>query len=54
MPRGSDGGASRYIAGFYRKLDATLEKIGFTQGVRDLCRPAYADASKDGPLICCC
>ena len=33
---------------FYRKLDATLDKIGFTQGVRDLCRAAYADASKGG------
>jgi transposase len=33
---------------FYRKLDATLEKIGFTQGVRELCRPAYADACRGG------
>lgn len=33
---------------FYRKLDATLEKIGFTQGVRDLCRPAYAEAARGG------
>lgn len=33
---------------FYRKLDATLEKIGFTRGVRELCRPAYADASRGG------
>lgn len=33
---------------FYRKLDSTWEKIGFTQGVRELCRPAYADAAKGG------
>lgn len=25
---------------FYRKLDATLESIGFTAGVREICRPA--------------
>jgi transposase len=33
---------------FYRKLDETLDSIGFTAGVRDICRPAYADASKGG------
>ena len=33
---------------FYRKLDSTLEKIGFIQGVRELCLPAYADAAKGG------
>ena len=33
---------------FYRKLDATLESIGFTVGVREICRPAYADAAKGG------
>ncbi len=33
---------------FYRKLDATLESIGFTTGVRAICQPAYADASKGG------
>jgi len=33
---------------FYRKLDETLEAIGFTAGVRELCLPAYADASRGG------
>ena len=33
---------------FYRKLDETLEKIGFAEGVREICRPAYADASAGG------
>ena len=33
---------------FYRKLDETLDAIGFTSGVRELCRPVYADASKGG------
>lgn len=33
---------------FYRKLDATLESIGFTSGVRAICLPAYADAAKGG------
>lgn len=33
---------------FYRKLDETLEKIGFPAGVREICRPAYADASVGG------
>lgn len=33
---------------FYRKLDETLDEIGFTAGVREICRPAYADASKGG------
>ena len=33
---------------FYRKLDHTLDQIGFTEGVREICRPAYADASRGG------
>ena len=33
---------------FYRKLDDTLDKIGFADGVRDICRPAYADAAAGG------
>ncbi len=33
---------------FYRKLDETLDSIGFSAGVREICRPAYADASKGG------
>lgn len=33
---------------FYRKLDETLEKIGFAEGVREICRPADADASAGG------
>ena len=33
---------------FYRKLDDTLAAIGFTEGVRDLCQPAYADAARGG------
>lgn len=33
---------------FYRKLDETLEAIGFTSGVREICLPAYADASRGG------
>ena len=33
---------------FYRKLDETLDGIGFTSGVREICRPVYADASKGG------
>lgn len=41
---------------FYRKLDETLDQIGFTTGVREICRPAYADASKGGrpviPIAC--
>ncbi len=36
---------------FYRKLDATLESIGFTAGVREICRPAYADAAKGGYIV---
>lgn len=31
---------------FYRKLDETLGRIGFTEGVRGICKPAYADASR--------
>ena len=33
---------------FYRKLDETLEAIGFPEQVRELCRPAYKDASVGG------
>lgn len=33
---------------FYRKLDQTLEAIGFTAGVREICRPAYAEAARGG------
>jgi transposase len=33
---------------FYRKLDETLGAIGFTAGVREICRPAYADAARGG------
>lgn len=34
---------------FYRKLDETLDSIGFTEGVREICLPAYADASPPRP-----
>ena len=33
---------------FYRKLDVTLGQIGFTEGVREICKPAYADSSRGG------
>ena len=33
---------------FYRKLDETLDSVGFAAGVREICRPAYADAAKGG------
>lgn len=33
---------------FYRKLDETLDAIGFTAGVRGICLPAYADAARGG------
>jgi transposase len=33
---------------FYRKLDETLGQIGFTEGVREICKPAYADAARGG------
>lgn len=33
---------------FYRKLDETLDAIGFTAGVREICLPAYADAARGG------
>lgn len=35
---------------FYRKLDETLEAIGFTAGVREVCRPAYAGAGRGGRI----
>ena len=33
---------------FYRKLDETLDSIGFAAGVREICLPAYADSSRGG------
>jgi transposase len=33
---------------FYRRVNATLEKIGFAQQVWAICEPAYADASRGG------
>lgn len=33
---------------FYRKLDETLGQIGFTEGVREICKPAYAEAARGG------
>lgn len=33
---------------FYRKLDETLDSIGFAAGVRKICLPAYADSSRGG------
>lgn len=33
---------------FYRKLARTLDDIGFAEGVREICRPAYADEAKGG------
>lgn len=33
---------------FYRKLDATLDSIGFAAGVREICLPAYAEAIRGG------
>lgn len=33
---------------FYVKLEGTLEGIGFAEGVREICRPAYAEESKGG------
>jgi transposase len=33
---------------FYVKLEDALGEIGFAQGVREICRPAYADALKGG------
>lgn len=34
--------------GFYRRVNQTLEKIGFADQVRSICSPAYADASRGG------
>ncbi|MDQ8192349.1 hypothetical protein [Roseibacillus persicicus] len=34
---------------FYRKLNQTLNKLGFAEDVRGICRPAYADEAKGGP-----
>lgn len=33
---------------FYRKLEQTLGKLGFAEGVREICRPAYAQEEKGG------
>jgi transposase len=33
---------------FYRKLDETLASIGFAEGVREICQPAYAEAARGG------
>ena len=33
---------------FYRKLEETLHSLGFAQGVRDICRSAYASEEKGG------
>ena len=33
---------------FYVKLEETLQDIGFAEGVREICRPSYAAASKGG------
>src|ERR1022692_1225944 len=33
---------------FYRKVNRTLEKMGFGTQVWEICAPAYADASKGG------
>lgn len=33
---------------FYRKLDETLACLGFAEGVREICRPAYAEAACGG------
>lgn len=33
---------------FYRKLEQTLGKLGFAEGVREICRPAYAHQEKGG------
>jgi len=35
---------------FYRKLEETLDSIGFAAGVREICLPAYADSSRGGHL----
>ena len=34
--------------GFYRRVNATLEKIGFAPKVWTICEPAYADPSRGG------
>lgn len=34
--------------GFYRRVNQTLEKIGFAEQVWTICTPAYADAAKGG------
>ena len=33
---------------FYRRVNHTLEKIGFAEQVWTICEPAYADAAKGG------
>lgn len=34
--------------GFYRRVNRTLDKMGFAADVWQVCKPAYADASKGG------
>ena len=33
---------------FYRRVDATLEKMGFARQVWAICEPSYADPSRGG------
>ena len=40
--------AAPRAAGFYRKLDATLQKLGFAAKVWELCQPVYAEARRGG------
>jgi transposase len=40
--------AAPRAAGFYRKLEATLQELGFAAEVWKLCQAAYADASRGG------
>ena len=36
------------VSAFFRKLDRTLNDIGFAEGVRAICRPAYAEDEAGG------
>jgi transposase len=36
------------VSAFFRKLDRTLNDIGFAEGVRAICRPAYAEEDAGG------
>src|SRR5215217_2215005 len=40
--------AAPRAAGFYRKLEATLQELGFAAEVWKLCQPVYAKASRGG------